>query len=75
MENTTATTTEGTMAASVTFIVRTFDINEYKASHWHAPRGRGRWLFRNQDGKILEASGTYTEAKKQLPSGKYVVCP
>lgn len=43
-----------------------FSNRRYERSHFTQPRGRGRWLFETEDGKVYEAYGTLTEAKAKV---------
>jgi len=66
---------------------KTFDTSQYRASHLSEPRGRGLWAFATRaavraargTGDMPESiewrNGTYTEAKKQLPAGDWIVLP
>lgn len=54
----------------------------YRTAHGKDPRGYGLWMFelRNQPGQpptdqVIHRTGTYTEAKRQLPPGSWVVLP
>lgn len=74
MSNTT-TARRSTPAATVT-------TRQYVTSHGRAPRGYGHWMFelRNLPGQpptdhVVERAGTYTEAKRALPAGEWIVLP
>lgn len=54
----------------------------YRSTHGRAPRGYGRWMFelRNLPGQpptdmVTERTGTYTEAKRSLTAGEWIVLP
>lgn len=52
------------------------DTREYRRSHMAEPRGRGGWLFRNAvTGEEVCRCGTYTEARRALGGGSWVVLP
>ena len=52
------------------------DTREYECSHMRAPRGRGGWLFRNATtGEVVNRNGTYSEARRALAGGRWVVLP
>lgn len=57
------------------------DTTEYEFSHGHTPRGHGSWGFapfnetQDDPNTWLWVSGTYTEAKRQLPTGEWKVLP
>ena len=55
------------------------DTSRFYRSHLKQPKGRGGWLFEDQDGNIVFSfNGTYTEAKRAAQnSGHYglYVCP
>lgn len=41
------------------------ETSRHDASHMHAPRGRGGWMFENEAGEVvLSHSGLYAEAKR-----------
>jgi hypothetical protein len=57
---------------------RQVSTDEYEFSHGHTPRGRGAWIFapagrENDMTAWVTKSGTYTEAKRQLPAGEWTV--
>jgi hypothetical protein len=59
---------------------KTFTTSKYEFSHGSKPCGRGGWIFapqchENGQAKWVSANGTYTEAKRQLPAGQWVVLP
>lgn len=48
----------------------------YVNSHLREPRGRGGWLFENiETDEVINLNGTYTDAKKRLPPGTWLVLP
>jgi hypothetical protein len=53
----------------------------YQSAHGRNPRGYGMWMFdrRHADGTTADQpvtrTGTYTEAKRALPAGSWVVLP
>jgi hypothetical protein len=53
----------------------------YRSSHGHEPRGRGLWIFEQYvPGQpptdiTVTRTGTYTEARRALPAGEWVVLP
>lgn len=48
----------------------------YKISHGAEPRGRGAWMFFNMATETeVTVTGTYTEAKRQLTAGEWMVLP
>jgi hypothetical protein len=49
----------------------------YRTIHGRAPRGYGMWMFekRGQVDETVSRTGTYTEARKALPSGEWIVLP
>lgn len=61
---------------------KTFDTRLYRTTHGHTPRGHGMWAFERaaQPGQPptdqpVFRTGTYTDAKRQLPAGRWVVLP
>lgn len=45
--------------------MRKVDTSRFHRSHFSNPKGRGGWLFENEDGEVVFShSGTYTEAKQ-----------
>lgn len=52
-------------------------LDEWDRSHAPAtPRGRGGWLFRHAvTNEVINRNGTYTEARKALPKGTWVLLP
>ena len=59
---------------------KTFRTREYEIEHGHKPRGRGGWGFApqgqrdNMDAWVW-VNGTFTEARKQVPAGEWIVLP
>lgn len=54
----------------------------YRSSHGRNPRGYGLWMFDRQPApgqppvdQPIERTGTYTQAKAQLPAGAWIVLP
>ena len=61
---------------------KTVSTRLYRQSHGRDPRGYGLWMFelRNVPGApptdhIVTRTGTYTDAKKALPAGSWIVLP
>lgn len=55
----------------------TVDLVEFHRSHGvKPPRGRGGWLFRHAvTGQVINRNGTYTEARRALPKGAWILLP
>ena len=65
MPNTTAARRRTTVSAA-----------EYVRSHGAAPRGHGRWMFRNADtGEEQALFGLYSKVKGHLPGGAWNLLP
>ena len=49
----------------------------YRTVHGRAPRGYGLWMFeaRGQLDQTTSRTGTYTDAKRALPAGSWIVLP
>jgi hypothetical protein len=62
-------------------MAKTFDTTEYEFSHGKRPRGYGSWGFQRLDGDPNVPAdeywrlGTYTEAKRNAPEGRWKVLP
>jgi hypothetical protein len=55
---------------------KTVSTRQYQASHGRSPRGYGQWMFELRGaGEIVTRTGTYTDARKALPAGNWVVLP
>lgn len=69
----------------MTASAKTFDTTQFEFAHGRKPRGHGRWAFAaradvraaNGTGEMPEgiqwATGTFTEAKRQMPAGDWIV--
>ncbi len=64
-------------------MAKTFDTTHYEFAHGHKPRGEGNWAFatrqayRAAKGELPEGIewrwGLYSQAKKDLPAGDWIV--
>lgn len=56
--------------------MKQFDTREFVNSHGKAPRGHGTWIFQNEEtGDEHQGFGTYSDIKKLLPGGNWIVLP
>ncbi|MDX3100478.1 hypothetical protein [Nonomuraea angiospora] len=54
----------------------TLNTDPFKASHWSEPSGYGNWWFRNSaTGDEVNHVGNYSEVKRLLPAGTWLVLP
>lgn len=50
----------------------TINTNRYERSHGKSPKGRGVWMFEDQDGNFAHSyAGLYSEAKKSAQKSGY----
>jgi len=53
---------------------KTFSTTQFELAHGRKPRGWGQWAFINKStGETFFSTGTFTEAKKAVPAGRWEV--
>ena len=65
----------------MTATAKTFSTTEFEFSHGRKPRGFGSWGFApkgqrdDMNAWVWVNNATFTEARKQVPAGEWIVLP